>query len=68
MTGEKQWFLSKGFIGGILAALAGVLGLFGIHVPEGETQSLTALILEGITAGTGILAAVGRLLATKKLV
>jgi uncharacterized protein (DUF697 family) len=64
---NKNWWESKGVVGGLVAAICGVAGLFGIIVaPEDAEIIVTAITAIGGAIG-GIIAAVGRIKATKNI-
>ena len=60
----KRWYLSKGIIGGVIAALATVASLLGYNVgAEGQAEITTGVIA---IAGAG-LSIYGRIKATDKI-
>lgn len=67
MMDQKPWYASKGVWGGIIASAAGFASLFGFTVPAGEAQSLTDQAVDLVVAGAGILATVGRILASSRI-
>lgn len=67
MNEQKPWYASKGVWGGLIAALVGLLSLFGIHIPEGEVQTITDTVMSIVTSGAGLLAVYGRVVAKTKL-
>lgn len=67
MNTQKPWYLSKGVWGGIVAALAGLGSLFGLHIPEGEVQGIADAIISLLAAGGGLFAVYGRIVATDKV-
>jgi hypothetical protein len=67
MNDQKAWYLSKGVWSGIIAAGAGVAGLFGWTIPEGEVQNITEYVVSGIVTVAGLAGVYGRIKATKKL-
>ena len=67
MTDTKPWWQSKGVWGGLVAAAAGLAGLLGFHIPEGEIQTLTDAVLSGVTAVAGAFAVYGRVVAGSKI-
>ena len=68
MDGLKGALSSKGVWGGILAAGGAVAGLiFGVTITDVDTQEL-AEFASGIAAAVGgIIAIIGRIVATKKI-
>jgi uncharacterized membrane protein HdeD (DUF308 family) len=63
----KPWYASKAVIGGAVAVVAGVVGLFGYSVnPEDSAAVTEALVGLGAVVG-GLLAVVGRIKASKKI-
>lgn len=67
----KPWYLSKTVLGGVIAAGAGVAGLFGINLDALTQAELLAHLDMIVTAGSalvgGVLAIYGRLKATKSI-
>jgi len=64
----KNVFASKTIWGVIIAALPGILKIFGIDVAPGFSEHAQALIDGGITLFGSLLAFWGRITATKSLV
>ncbi len=58
----KPWWKSKGVIGGLVAVIAGLAGLFGVDVDQ---PVLTDIILQVGAAIGGVLAVIGRIKAEK---
>ncbi|MEM1370590.1 MAG: hypothetical protein AAGG72_00020 [Pseudomonadota bacterium] len=67
MVNAKPWYLSKGVWGGLIASAAGIASFFGIHVPEGDVQSITEIVMSIVTSAAGLFAVYGRLVAEDKL-
>lgn len=67
MLDKKAWYLSKGVWGGIVAAGAGLAGLFGWTIPEGEVQNITEYVVSGIVTVAGLIGVYGRVKATSKV-
>jgi hypothetical protein len=67
MNDNKAWYLSKTVWSGIIAALAGMAGLFGWTIPAGEVQNITEYVVSGIVTVAGLLGVYGRVKATKKV-
>ena len=74
MEQTKRWFESAGVWGGIVAALAGVAGLFGYTItPEDQAQiastasRVAELVLSVGALGGGILSIFGRVRASKTI-
>lgn len=67
MADNKPWYLSKGVWGGLIAAAAGVLGMLGFDVAEGDIQTITDLTLDGVVTVFGLLAAWGRIIAKSRI-
>ena len=63
----KHWYLSKTIIGGILALLAGIAGLFGYALDAETQRSLVELIYSLSSTIGGIVAIVGRIKADRKV-
>lgn len=60
----KPWWKSKGVIGGLVAIIAGLGGLFGLDVDQ---AALTDILLQLSAAVGGVVAVVGRFKAQKPL-
>ncbi len=63
---NKKWYLSKGAAGAIAAIILGVIGVLGFDT-QGETESLTGLIMQIGVVVTSAIALYGRLTAKTKL-
>lgn len=67
----KPWYLSKTIWGGVLAALVGALGLFGLGFPADFVSGVTDDVVRSIEAGValvgGALAIWGRVKAVTKV-
>ena len=61
---EKKWYLSKGVIGGLVAGLATIAGLFGYNVGLEGQEEITTGIVTLVGAG---LAIYGRVKAVDKI-
>jgi hypothetical protein len=66
-TDNKPWYASRGVLGGLVAALAGLASLFGYAVAPADQAALTELAVGVAAAGGGLLAIIGRVLATKAI-
>lgn len=62
---KKEWYLSKTVWGGIVAAVVGVLSMFGVGDIAGEQDTITELIMQTITVISGIVAVYGRITASR---
>ena len=63
----KSLLSSRGVWGGIIAVLAGLLGLLGYDV-DADMKGQAVELFSGVGAGIGgVIAIVGRVLATKKI-
>lgn len=67
MNDGKPWYTSKTIWSGLVAAVVGLLGLFGFTVPEGEVQTLTEMLVNLVATGAGLVAMYGRIVATSKI-
>ena len=67
MNDAKSLLLSKTFWGALAAVLAGVLGLFGYAFSPEDTGALIDLIAGLAAAGGGLVAIVGRVVASKRI-
>ena len=63
----KQWYLSKGVWGGIVAAVIGVLSMFGVGAVNAEQETITELIMQIVSVIAGIVAVYGRITANKNI-
>lgn len=64
---NKKWYLSKGVWGGLVAALAGLAGLFGYAISADDQAVLADAIPSAISAVGGLLAVLGRIKASTKI-
>lgn len=65
---SKPWYLSRGVIGGAVAAIAAAVGLvLKVSLDEAAQSQLTDLVLTIVTAVAGIVAVWGRVSATKQV-
>lgn len=63
----KPWYQSRGVIGGIVAAIAGIAAVFKVNIAP-EMQSVLVDGLIGLAGAVGgILAVIGRIKASKKV-
>lgn len=67
MNDFKGMLASKTVWGGLVALLAGVLGLFGYTVGAEDQATLVELAAGIASAVGGLVAIVGRVVATKKI-
>lgn len=67
MDGIKNLFASKTVWGGIAALLAGVVGLLGYNIGAEDQASLVELGTGIAAAVGGIVAIVGRVVASKRI-
>ena len=67
MNETKDWYKSKAVWGGIVAAVSGMLVMFGVGAVEGEEDSIVELIMQAVAIVGGIVAIVGRLVAKSRL-
>ena len=67
MNETKDWYKSKAVWGGIVAAVSGMLVMFGVGAVEGEEESIVELIMQAVAIVGGIVAIVGRLVAKSRL-
>ena len=64
---NKAWYASRTVWGGVIAALAGILGLFGYQLlPEDQTVLIDGGVAVAALAG-GIVSIWGRVKASKSL-
>ncbi len=70
MDSGKAWWASRGVWGGVVAAFAGVAGLFGITLDAAAQAHVVDAILatcSALSALGGVLAIIGRLRAQKTI-
>jgi len=67
MDGMKDILMSKGVWGGIIAMAAGLLGLLGYRVVPADAELLVEALVGVAAAVGGIIAIVGRVVASKKI-
>ena len=63
----KPWWASKGVWGGIIAAVAGVAGLFGVQVLPEDQAVLADVVTAVVGSLGGALAVWGRIRASQRL-
>lgn len=69
MEHTKSPFLSKGVWGGVIALFATAISFFfGIEVSGADQTDLLESVLQIVAAGGSVLAIMGRLVATNRLV
>ncbi|MEX1206541.1 MAG: hypothetical protein WEB85_14950 [Dongiaceae bacterium] len=67
MDGFKSILASKTFWGALLAIAAGVLGMFGFDLPAADQATLLDYVGGGGAMVGGVIAIVGRVVASKKI-
>lgn len=67
MMFEKDWYKSKGVLGGAVAAIAGVAGVMGYTIDESSQATIVELLVSIVAAAGGLLAAYGRIKADAKI-
>ncbi len=67
MQTEKSWYASKTMWGSILALLAGIAGLFGYAVSPEDIASIEQAIISLASVIGGLVAAYGRIKASKPI-
>lgn len=69
MNSSKSPFLSKGVWGGVISLIATAVSFFfGIEISGEDQNALLELGLQIVAAGGSVLAIIGRLVATSRLV
>ena len=63
----KPWWASRGVVGGLVAAGAGIAGLFGYALSPAETAAIGELVLALTAAVAGLVAAIGRARASRPI-
>ena len=67
MNDTKPWYASKGVWGGIIAAVAGLAGMFGYAISDADVSSLTEVATGLVAAIGGAVSVIGRIVATKRV-
>ena len=67
MLDAKPWYLSKTVWGSLVAILAAFLGLWDFDIPARDQERVVELLVQIAGAGGGMLALVGRFMATRRL-
>ncbi len=67
MEETKPWYLSKSVIGGLVAVVASVAGIFHYSIGDADQAQLVELITGVVTLVGGVAAVVGRITASKKI-
>lgn len=67
MTCTKPWYQSKSVLGGVVSAIAEMVAVIGYSVSEADQASLVELLIGASAAVGGIVAIVGRVVATKRI-
>lgn len=67
MSEDKPWYQSKTVIGGVIAALAGLLAFASVSIGIEDQGILTDAVLGLVGAIGGILAVYGRVKADRKI-
>jgi len=67
MSGSKGWWQSRAVWGGLVAALAGIGGLFGLNLDEVTQGMAVDAAVQLATVVGALLAVIGRVRATKKI-
>jgi hypothetical protein len=67
MEFSKSWIRSKTIWGGAVAVLAGALGLFDYTITPPDQAELSQLLESLASTGGGLLAIVGRIVASKRI-
>jgi len=67
LNGTKSPFLSRTVVGGGVALLMGLVQIGGYVVSPADAADASAAVTGLITSGAGILAVVGRILASKRV-
>lgn len=67
MQDTKPWYQSRAVIASVLTVIASIGGIFGFSIPTDLVAQLTDNLILVVTAVTGLVSLVGRIVATKKL-
>lgn len=63
----KHWYLSRTVIAAALTVVIALLGAFGVLDLQGEQENVLNLVMQIVTAVTGLVIIISRVLAKKKL-
>ena len=67
MTQPKPWYASKTVWGSLVAILAAFLGLWDFDISPADQTRLVDLAVQLIGAGGGLVALIGRFMATRPI-
>ncbi len=67
MDGTKPWYTSQTIWASILGGVAAVLAIFHVNFGAADQSAAVEIILQAITIGGAIWAAIGRFTATKQI-
>ena len=67
MTDSKPWYLSRTVWAAIVTIVAAVLGLFGLPLDDLDQTATVEALLQVATAIAGLVALLGRLVATTRI-
>ncbi|MFQ5510091.1 MAG: hypothetical protein ACE5FN_12275 [Leptospirillia bacterium] len=67
MNGTKAWWQSRAVWGGLVAALAGIGGLFGLNLDEVSQGMIVDVAVQMATVAGALVAVIGRVRATTKI-
>lgn len=67
MTDSKPWYLSRTVWAAIVTIVAAVLGLFGLPFADLDQAATAEALLQAATATAGVVALLGRLVATTRI-
>lgn len=65
---KKKWYKSKGVWGGVLTFVVSIISVwYNVDVSQKVIEQASAHMVELITAATGLLALIGRVVADSKI-
>ncbi len=67
MTDSKPWYLSRTIWAAIVTIVVAVLGLFGLPFDSLDQTATVEALLQAATAIAGLVALLGRLMATTRI-
>jgi len=67
MAGTKAWWQSRAVWGGLVAAIAGIGGLFGLNLNEVSQGMIVDVVVQMATVAGALIAVIGRVRATTKI-
>lgn len=67
MNATKPWYLSRTIWASLVTVVAGLGGFLGLPVEEQDSETISEMILQAVTAVSGLLAIFGRVAADSRI-